>query len=323
MRLSLIIPVYNSEPWLARCLDSVLAQSFRDYECICVNDGSGDASAQILTKYAGLDPRIKIIDFPENRGVCAARNAGLDLATGDYIYFMDSDDWIDSDLLESLLAQAEKTAQDIVINANYVEEHEADSKRAFSSDFGFLDLAPAYYAPDLVQWKFPPVLWARLYRRSFLEKEKIRFPYLLAGTEDIYFTGLAETLQEKSFVFRGPYYHYFQRAGSLLHQKEHGFWNIVSFEKLYRSWQEKGVETENLRLFYAGPMTIDSQETFDRIRPFLAEIAPQVKRHPEKYVALDRFLLDAVCGSADYAAFRARYNPNIAIAFVRSKLKPL
>ena len=323
MKISVIVPVYNVEPWLERCIDSILTQSLVDFECICIDDGSSDASVQILTKYADADSRIKIIRFPENSGVCAARNAGIDSATGDYIYFMDSDDWIDSDLLESMLAYAEKTAQNVVVNANYVEEYETDGKRAFSSDFGFLSPDPGYYSPALVQWKFPPVLWARLYRRSFLEQEKIRFPYLLAGTEDIYFTGLAETLQEKSFIFRGPYYHYFQRSGSLIHQKEHGYWNIVSFEKLYHSWQEKGVETEDLRLFYAGPMTIGSQEVFDRIRPFLSEIAPQVKRHPEKYVELDRFLIEAVCGSADYAAFRARYNPNIAIAFVRSKIKPL
>ena len=321
MNISIIIPVYNAGPWLGRCLDSVIAQSYRDFECICIDDGSVDDSARILAQYAERDPRIRIISFPENRGVCAARNAGIDAARGDYVYFMDSDDWIDPDLLESLVSWASKTAQDVVINANYVEEYEAEGKRAFSSDFGFLGAEPGYYAPDLVQWKYPPVLWARLYKRSFLEKEKIRFPYLEAGVEDIYFTGLAEVLQAKSFIFRGPYYHYFQRSGSLIHQKEHGFWNIVSFEKLYRSWQEKGVETENLRLFYAGPMTIGSQEVFDRISPFLKEIAPQVRRHPEKYVELDRFLLEAVCNSEDYAAFRARYNANIAIAFVRSKFK--
>ena len=321
MKVSIIIPVYNAGPWLERCLDSVIAQSFGDFECICTNDGSSDESAQILKKYADKDSRIKIIDFPENRGVCAARNAGLDMASGEYIYFMDSDDWIDPDLLESMVAYAAKTGQKVVINANYAEEYETDGKRAFSSDFGFVSAEPAYYSPDLVQWKFPPVLWARLYERSFLEKEKIRFPYLEAGVEDIYFTGLAEVLQKKSFIFRGPYYHYFQRPGSLIHQKEHGYWNIVSFEKLYRSWQEKGIETENLRLFYAGPMTIDSQDIFDRIRPFLSQIAPQVRRHPERYVELDRFLLEAVCGSDDYADFRSRYNPNIAIAFVRSKIK--
>ena len=321
MNVSIIIPVYNSEQWLERCLDSVAGQSFRDYECICINDGSSDASSQILAKYAEQDPRITVITFPKNRGVCAARNAGLDVATGDYVYFMDSDDWIDPDLLETMASYAAKTGQNVIINANYVEEHETDGKRAFSSDFGFVSAEPAYYSPELVQWKFPPVLWARFYRRPFLEKERIRFPYLKAGVEDIYFTGLAEVLQEKSFIFRGPCYHYFQRPGSLLHQKEHGYWNIIAFEELYRCWQEKGVDTENLRLFYAGPMTIDSQEIFDRIRPFLSAIAPQVRRHPEKYVELDRFLLEAVCGSPDYAAFRLRYIPNIAIAFVRSKIR--
>ena len=83
MNISIIIPVYNAGPWLGRCLDSVIAQSYRDFECICIDDGSVDDSARILAQYAGRDPRIRIISFPENRGVCAARNAGMDSARGD------------------------------------------------------------------------------------------------------------------------------------------------------------------------------------------------------------------------------------------------
>lgn len=317
--ITLILPVYNTAPWLGRCLDSLQAQSFRNFECICIDDGSNDGSAAILQEHASRDPRIRIISFPENKGVCAARNAGLDSASGEYVCFVDSDDWLDPDFLESMHAHAARTGQDVVVNCNYIEEH--GDRRAFSSDFGFVRPDDGYYSPAQVQSMFPPVLWARLYRRNFLESMKIRFPYLLAGTEDIFFTGLAETLQERSYIFHGPYYHYLQRPGSLLHQKEHGLWNIISFEYLYRSWSDRGVPTEDFRLFYAGPMNIDRQEVFDRIRPFLMEIAPQVRFHPEKYVGHDLFLMEAVCSSKDYTDFRSRYASNTAVAFVRERMK--
>ena len=100
-KVSVVIPVYNVEPWLDECMASVTGQSLREIEIICVNDGSTDASRSILEKYADRDPRIVIID-QENRGISAARNAGLDRAHGKYLYFLDSDDFIEPQTLEHL-----------------------------------------------------------------------------------------------------------------------------------------------------------------------------------------------------------------------------
>lgn len=97
-KISVIVPVYNVERYLRKCLDSIIAQTFSDWECICVDDGSPDNSGKILDEYAAKDKRFVII-HKENGGVSSARNAGLDMARGEYITFCDSDDWVEADWL--------------------------------------------------------------------------------------------------------------------------------------------------------------------------------------------------------------------------------
>lgn len=113
-KISVIITVYNVEKYLSRCLDSVVNQTFKDLEIICVNDGSTDNSAEILDRYASKDKRIIIIN-QKNGGLSAARNTGLRHASGQYIGFVDSDDWIDIDYYECLIGLAEKNNADIVM----------------------------------------------------------------------------------------------------------------------------------------------------------------------------------------------------------------
>ena len=92
-RLSVIVPVYNVEAYLARCVDSILAQSFADFELILVNDGTRDGSVSIMEDYAHRDGRVRLV-HKENGGLSSARNAGLAVANGEYVIFIDSDDWI-------------------------------------------------------------------------------------------------------------------------------------------------------------------------------------------------------------------------------------
>ena len=105
--LSVIVPVYNVEAYLPRCVDSILAQSYSNLEVILVDDGAKDASGAICDAYAAKDPRVKVI-HKENGGLSSARNAGLDIALGEYIAFVDSDDWIEPDAYQHLLEVMER-----------------------------------------------------------------------------------------------------------------------------------------------------------------------------------------------------------------------
>ena len=132
--ISVVIPVYNAESFISKCVGSVLEQTFSDLELICVDDCSKDGSSKLLDGFD--DPRVRVIRFAENRGVSAARNAGLEAAVGDYVYFLDSDDWLDPDYLEAMFLKAQETGEDIIVNSNYIEEFPNEGKRALSSRLG-------------------------------------------------------------------------------------------------------------------------------------------------------------------------------------------
>lgn len=126
--ISIIVPVYNVEKYLARCLDSILAQTLADFEVIAVDDGSPDNCGKILDEYAKKDNRIKVI-HKENGGVSSARNAGLDEAMGEYIGFVDPDDYISCDMYEHLYNEAKSGDYDIVQCNNYFVDNRGNEKR--------------------------------------------------------------------------------------------------------------------------------------------------------------------------------------------------
>ena len=319
--ISVVIPVYNAAPFIGKCVESALGQSVEDLEVICVDDHSTDNSLEIIE---GInDVRLRIFRFPENRGVSAARNAGLDAAEGKYVYFLDSDDWLDPDYLEAMLNMAEGRGEDMIVNSNYIEEFPEESKRALSNNFGFVEDEPKYYPSELVQNKFPPVVWARLFKLSFLRKNNIRFPgpTVRNGTEDIFFIGLASSYFSKALVFRGPYYHYLQRPESLLHQKDLCYYNIFSHKVLWDERKARSLPTEGLRLFYGGTVILDTEEKFLLAKEFFTEVEQEVFRHEELYAPVDIFLMKAVLSCEDYASFLGKFNPNITISFVRSKFR--
>ena len=125
-KISIIVPVYNVEAYLLQCLDSLINQTYRNIEIICVNDGSPDGSGQILREYAARDARVHLIE-QENQGASVARNQGLSTASGDYIMFVDGDDWVDLDTCQQAVGTAQKHSADVVF-WSYVREYEHESK---------------------------------------------------------------------------------------------------------------------------------------------------------------------------------------------------
>jgi len=201
LEISVIVPIYNVEFYLCRCLDSLVNQTLRNIEIICINDSSPDNSLAILKKYAEKDNRIKIIDFEKNQGVNAARNSGMKIAKGEYIGFCDPDDYVDLDFYEKLYELAKNKNADIVYgNAkilNYLAKEETiayEKSKRFSLR----------------------CFWTGIYRKTMLKKHSIKFPTnnIIIGGDNIFLVH-ATTVTEKIVFLDNPYYHYIRRNDSL------------------------------------------------------------------------------------------------------------
>lgn len=207
--ISVIIPVYECENYLSRCIDSVLSQTFTDFELILVDDGSLDNSGRICDEYAQKDSRIRVIHNC-NEGVGAARNTGLEISCGQYICFIDSDDWIDKDLLSTLM---EYSSYDYVMCA-YITEPNGTICFGFDIEFiaGTLKdfLSAKYY--------FHGVPWGKLFRNSIIKTNNIRFKQIKVY-EDILFCCDYVNYCNSIRILPKPLYHYFEPIEKIVCQK--------------------------------------------------------------------------------------------------------
>lgn len=209
--ISVIIPVYNSEKYLADCLDHILAQTYRDLELICIDDGSADQSAAILDRYAQSDSRIRVV-HQTNSGVSAARNTGLDLARGDFITFVDSDDTLDADMYAHLLDLMNSHSADIA-HCGYRKVFPDGSSKDVGGTDVLLVQDPMEAANCLLRGQyFTGGLWNKLYRAGLFEN--VRFDAELKMNEDVLLNAALFKKAGKIVFHDVPLYHYYERTGS-------------------------------------------------------------------------------------------------------------
>ncbi len=181
VKVSVIVPVYNVENYLRRCLDSVINQTLEDIEIICINDGSTDSSLEILNEYSKIDDRI-IVSSQENQGVSVARNHGIKIAKGEYFYFIDPDDWIELECLDKLYWHAVYNNSDIVL-FNSIEHQKNNELREriylpTDEDIDYTNFVfDVHYNKSLLLNKFN-VVWSILYKSSLIKDNNIKFPRL-------------------------------------------------------------------------------------------------------------------------------------------------
>ena len=194
-KISVIMPVYNVAEYVGECLNSILNQTLYDIEIICVNDGSTDNSLEILNKYADKDKRIIVIN-KKNEGSGIARNTALKLATGEYIYFIDSDDWLlHNRVLEQIYLKAFADNLDMLIFGGY-SCYIGKSGRVYKSKGGYsLKSIPKKFRNRIFSakevkkdiFKFPSTAWTKLYKREFFENNKIVFQTIGVGQDQLPF----------------------------------------------------------------------------------------------------------------------------------------
>ncbi|MBR6933705.1 MAG: glycosyltransferase [Bacteroidales bacterium] len=214
MLFSIIIPVYNVEKYLRECLDSVLAQTFEDWEAICIDDGSTDRSAAILEEYAQKEARVKVISQP-NGGLSAARNTGLKAANGEYVLFLDSDDWLEPNALDVLASKLDGEDMLCFSGRRYFENEHAyhEPDRLKSREYGS---GMDYYNDNALahrDFAFICVV-LRAYRRSFLLDNGLLFKEGIFHEDDL-FTPEACFFARRVKVLDECLYDYRVRANSI------------------------------------------------------------------------------------------------------------
>lgn len=286
VRISVIVPVYNVEDYLAECLDSLLAQTFEDIEILCINDGSTDSSPDILEQYSKRDSRIRIIS-QTNQGLAMARNCGLDHATGDFIYFIDSDDLLKSHALEDLYGKAAEMDLDMVIFKliNFIDE----TGETFSTkyyDMKFLKKAVGdrvFYHGDLKPEEIYRVAVSapsKLYRTSLISD--IRFPKGMNFEDNPFF--VEAFLRAERVLFYDEYlYERRIREGSITSTSSNrGFMDYIEisemlieitkryglYEKYKRGLYLKTID--NIYLWYSKISEEYRQEFFEKIKVYFS-----------------------------------------------------
>ena len=192
VKVSVVLPVYNVEPYLRDCMDSIVNQTLTDIEIICVNDGSPDNSLDILNEYAAKDDRISVYD-QENGGHAVATNRGIDLATGDYLFLMDSDDVLDLRALELTYEKAiEKEVDFVLFKAiNYDDEND----RYYETEVYSMDKIAEVVGEEVFDYNdigelmFGAIVtpWSKLFKREFVMENNIRFPEGLIFEDNVFF----------------------------------------------------------------------------------------------------------------------------------------
>ena len=230
--ISVIVPVYNSEKYLKRCIDSIVAQTYKTLEIILINDGSSDNSGKICDQYALTDSRIKVF-HQANAGQANARNIGLSIARGDYIGFVDSDDWISKEMYEKLICGIYNNNADIAVcgrktvyssTNNSVETFCFSQPQVFNHSQAIRQF--------LLTEAFDGSCWDKLFKKSILDNKEFPSGYLC---EDVFFT--FQSLLDSSVIVHigDPLYYYFQIDGSSSHSKlEDKTYGLILYSNMIR-----------------------------------------------------------------------------------------
>lgn len=216
MKLSVIIPIYNGEKFIRKSIDSVLNQTVSDLELILVDDGSKDNSGKICDEYAQKDSRIKVI-HKENVGVSAARNDGISTAQGEYIGFVDADDWIEPNMFEDLIEKAQASSSDIVMcDATTVYFDGRTEPDTITQLKGNILLNRDRFSSRLLL-EMAGSAWRCIYSNSMIKKHDIKFPVGVKFSEDRIFNIYAMGYADKISYIKKPYYNRFINNKSAVH----------------------------------------------------------------------------------------------------------
>lgn len=317
MKISIIVPVYNTEKYLARCLDSLLNQTHKDLQIIVVDDGSKDKSGQIADEYAAKDNRIEVLHI-ENGGVSNARNQGINLATGDYIAFVDSDDFVRADMYERLIALAKETnadvlSSDLVIDGKIIT-HPLQERYLFLKEEIEEEILPLFSkngAISVTEFK------NKIFKNQVIKGNNICFYVGFSYQEDLMFMINVLANISSFYYLPEPFYEYYPLSTGLYssYRKDGGVKFIEARQRikgLIEKYKIKNLDEKHL-----------NESFLYNITWFVYRTENRVKSKKEKrlliYEVLKNEEVISVCEEIEKTA--SSFDKRIATAIVKRKLK--
>ncbi|MDF2567590.1 MAG: hypothetical protein K0R90_1046 [Oscillospiraceae bacterium] len=256
-KLSIIVPVYNAESFIESCIECIESQTFSDYEVLFIDDGSTDRSFSLLQEQAEKDERIKVFS-KSNKGVSNTRNFGLDIAKGEYIYFLDCDDSMEKDMMSSMIGLCEQYDADIAFcgyDKDFLENGQKVKTKAYSCDFMVANSAEEFgpILPVLLKNFLTGLVGSKLFRKSFIAD--LRFREDMHSAEDIVFNFTLFDKINKAVVTDQRYFHYVQRSTNTVglskkFNKDRYQYTELMFEKVIESFRKLGVFETSRQVAY-------------------------------------------------------------------------
>lgn len=289
VKLSIIIPVYNIEDYISKCLKSILSQRFQDYEIICVNDGSTDNSLAVLHSFN--DKRMKIID-KKNEGSGIARNIGLEKAVGEYVFFVDGDDWLEENSLQIILNEADRLKTDILIFGGLSYYDNKSQNGGYSADkLPKKYLNKVFSSKDIKKdiFKFPSTAWTKLYRRDFLQKNDIKFQEIKVGQDQLPFFHSMILAERIALLPQNLYCYRKNRKGAVTAvKKKKNFSPVYVFYAVEEVLQKTGKLEEYKDIFV--------KRYFNKATSWLGKFQEDIKKeYFEEYIKLLSYIQKQYC----------------------------
>lgn len=259
MKVSVVVPIYNNEKYLRKSIECIMKQTYFDIEIILVNNGSKDNSLHICNEYAEKDSRIAVIDVFENIGAGEARNRGIDVARGEYIVFLDADDWYELSMIETLLSAVSKSNSDVAVCGyeTYIEGVGSKNKERFSP--APHRLTTSADVRTFFSKSFPDgmagFLWNKIYKLSVIRENDIRFPNTVR-LEDGFFNIDFFANAKSCVIISDVLYHYrISNQADLSRKYAPEYFEIVEklteyFIGMRHNWNMDGIELDNVYKFY-------------------------------------------------------------------------
>lgn len=306
-KISVIIPIYNVEKYVEECLNSVINQTYKNLEILCVDDCGNDNSIKVVEEIAKKDERIKILSYGENKGVSFARNYGIEKASGDYIYFIDSDDFIEKNYINDLYEEIKKNDVDVIINTNAISYDKILNNQFFNVK---LPLGKIEINNDTI-YKLPTSVWCKLYKKSFLDRINVKFPLNLRFEDEFFHYA---TLVNTDFVYiiHKTSYFYRQIKSSFMNREKYKTFDMLFITKLIFEYYKENnlLDKYNLNITLIKRnlfINKNKNELFKLVKNFFIQIKKDVEKHKNLYLKKNLLFFYCILSSKNYYLFKLKY----------------